>query len=331
MIITRTPFRLSFFGGGTDYSPWYEKQSGIIIASAMARYCYLNIRFLPPFFEHKTRAAYSKFEVVSTNQEIEHPSIRNCLKFMNIEEGLEIHHDGDLPARSGIGSSSSFTVCMLHALHALRYEMVTQKTLAEEAIKVEQELIGENVGIQDQIMAAYGGLQVIKMGPDPHFMVQPLIVSPEYLHALEQHVLLGFSGISRNSNQYAEAQIKNIKNGESHRNLDEIQSLATEALSLFQKQANLEEIGKLLDQSWQMKRNLAQGISNDFIDELYTTAKNAGVWGGKLMGAGGGGFVMFLAPPDRHETIKKALKHIKVWAPFKIDKAGSQVILHNDL
>ena len=138
---------------------------------------------------------------------------------MNIEDGLEIHHDGDLPARSGIGSSSSFTVCMLHALHALRYEMVTPKTLADEAIKVEQELIGENVGIQDQIMAAYGGLQVIKMGPGPDYLVQPLIVSPEYLNTLEQHVLLGFSGISRNSNQYAEAQIKNIINGESHRNL----------------------------------------------------------------------------------------------------------------
>ena len=311
MIITRTPFRLSFFGGGTDYRPWYENQGGIIIASAMARYCYLNIRLLPPFFEHKTRVAYSKFEVVSSNQDIEHPSIRNCLKFMNIEDGLEIHHDGDLPARSGIGSSSSFTVCLLHALHALRYEMVTPKTLADEA--------------------AYGCLQVINMGPGAHYMVQPLIVSPEYLHALEQHVLLGFSGIRRNSNQYAEAQIKNIINGESHRNLEEIQSLATEALSLFQKQVNLEEIGKLLDQSWQMKRSLAQGISNSFIDELYTTAKTAGVWGGKLMGAGGSGFVMFLAPPDRHETIKKALKHIKVWAPYKIDKARSQVILHNDL
>ncbi|MBF0240375.1 MAG: kinase [SAR324 cluster bacterium] len=219
MIITRTPYRLSFFGGGTDYRPWFEEHGGLIIASAMARYCYLTVRTLPPFFEHKTRMVYSKIESVQTIDEIVHPSIKNCLKFLNIEDGLEIHHDGDLPARSGIGSSSSFTVGLLHALHALNYRMVSQRQLADEAIHVEQTLIGENVGIQDQIMAAFGGLQIIEMGPGAHYTTRQLILPPDYLKNLEDHILLGFSGISRESSKFAHTHIENIQQGKSSINL----------------------------------------------------------------------------------------------------------------
>jgi D-glycero-alpha-D-manno-heptose-7-phosphate kinase len=330
MIITRTPYRLSFFGGGTDYRPWFEKNEGIVISSAMARYCYLNVRHLPPFFEHKTRVVYGKTELVSSNQKITHSSVRECLRYMKVQDGLEIHHVGDLPARSGIGSSSSFTVGFLHALHALRYEMVTKRELADEAIKVEQEKIKEDVGIQDQIMAAHGGFQVIKMGPGNRYTVTPLILPPEYLTALEEHVMLAFTGVERNSNQFAKAQIHNIKQGTSLIHLSEIQAIARSGLDLFAKKTNLEEIGSLLDQSWRVKRQIAKGITNDSIDELYATAKKNGVFGGKLMGAGGGGFIMFLAPPHKHETIKKALSHIKVWVPFQIDTLGSQVLFQND-
>ncbi|MBF0351794.1 MAG: kinase [SAR324 cluster bacterium] len=329
MIITRTPYRLSFFGGGTDYRPWFEQHGGVIIASALARYCYLTVRKLPPFFEHKTRIVYSRIESVQSVDEIIHPSIKHCLKFLNIEDGLEIHNVGDLPARSGIGSSSSFTVGLLHALHALNYRMVSQRQLADEAIHVEQRLIGEHVGIQDQIMAAFGGMQIIEMGPGDRYTTRPLILPPDYLNALENHILLGFSGISRESSQYAHTHIENIKQCKSSDILTEISSLAQDALKAFIRNDSLELIGSLLDKSWRMKRQLTHNLSNNHIDDLYETARKAGAFGGKLMGAGGGGFIFFLAPPQKHEAIKQALSSIKVWVPFKIDMEGTRVIVQN--
>jgi D-glycero-alpha-D-manno-heptose-7-phosphate kinase len=329
MIITKTPYRLSLFGGGTDYRPWFEKKGGLIIAAAMARYCYISIRKLPPFFEHKSRVVYSKIESVLDHQEFVHPSIRKCLEYLNFEQGVEIHHDGDLPAKSGIGSSSSFTVGLLNALHALSYEMKSVDQLAAEAIHVEQNLIKEDVGIQDQIMAAHGGLKILKMGPGTDYTVTPLILAPDYLRALEDHILLGFSGISRFSVEFAKAQIENINNGSSEQRLSEIHSIAEEALDLFKNQSNLDKIGALLDRSWKMKRQLIKGMSNDTIDDIYEIAKKEGAFGGKLLGAGGGGFFALLAPPYRHNGIKSALKKIKVWVPFQIDKSGTQIIFHN--
>ena len=330
MIITRTPYRLSLFGGGTDYRPWFEKNEGLIIATAIAKYCYITIRELPPFFEHKTRAVYSKIESVNNVEDIVHPSIRNCLKFLNMQDkGLEIHHDGDMPARSGIGSSSTFTVGLLNAIHALCSEMKSPRKLAQEAIHVEQDWIGENVGIQDQIMAAYGGIKILKMGPGPDYSVSPLVLSAEYKKALEEHVLLGFNGISRFSDGYAKAQINNIENGSSESNLREMQAIAHEALELFQKQANLDQIGLLADKAWQLKRGLAEGLSSTEMDDIYEIAKKNGAFGGKQSGAGGGGFFWLIAPPYCHDKIKKALKNVKVWVPYSIDNAGSQVIFHN--
>mgnify|MGYP000324320901 CR=1 FL=1 len=331
MIITKTPYRLSLFGGGTDYRPWFEEKGGVIITSAMARYCYLSIRRLPPFFNYKTRVVYSKMEIVNTPDEILHPAVKHCLKFMNIQDGLEIHHDGDLPARSGIGSSSSFTVGLLHALHALKYEMVTQKTLADEAIHVEHDLMGEHVGIQDQIIAAFGGLRVIEMGPGNAYKVTPLILPPDYLRAFEDHILLGFTGISRISSTIAETHIRNIRDGSSTDHLEAIQTLASEALDLFKKNEDFEKIGALLHRSWLSKRRFSQDITTEAIDDLFETARKAGAFGGKLMGAGGGGFVFFLAPPERRQAIKDALPSIRVWVPFQIEMAGSEIVFHSDL
>jgi len=328
MIITRTPFRLSFFGGGTDYPAWFKEHGGLVVGTTFQRYCYISCRPLPPFFEYQTRVVYSRTELVSKNQDIQHPAIRGCLKYLGVENGLEIHHDGDLPARSGLGSSSSFTVGFLLGLHALRHEMPTRKDLADQAILVEQEVLQESVGIQDQIFAAHGGMRIIRIERDGDYIVEPLILPPDYSTALEQHVLLGFTGITRFATDLAKNQIDQIQQGKSP--LDEIQGIAEEAVKLFGSHADLPKIGELLDKNWKLKRSIAPGVSNDSIDDLYATAKKAGAYGGKIMGAGGGGFIMFFAPPYRHEEIKKALSKIRVWVPFKCDHTGAQVIFHND-
>ena len=331
MIITRTPYRLSFFGGGTDYNPWFEEHSGTVLAVGLAHYCYLTVRHLPPFFsEHSSRIVYSKIKSVKNHTEIKHPSVRGCLQYLEINDGIEIHHDGDLPARSGIGSSSSFTVGLLHGLHALRQRMVSPKQLAEEAINVEQKILGESVGVQDQIMAAHGGFRLLELGTGPKWSVKSLLLPNDYLHELERHVLLGFSGISRTAQHHAKNKMDNIKQGKTTEELQNIKGLAQEALKAFQGEFGFEKIGMLLDQSWQQKRRLAEGVSTDWMDDLYSTAIRHGAFGGKLMGAGGGGFFFFLAPPNQHEKIRKALSKIKVWVPFKIDHAGSQVIFFND-
>jgi len=328
MILTKTPFRVSFFGGGTDYPQWFQENGGLVISSAIKQYCYISIRRLPPFFEYKTRTVYSVVEEVNSHSEINHPAIRGCLEYMNIQDGLEIHHDGDLPARTGIGSSSSFTVGMLLALHSLNRQMITKKELADEAIKLEQEVMGEDVGIQDQILASFGGFQVLEMGPGDQYNLSPLLLPFDYLQNFEQHILLAFTGISRFATKYAKKQIHNILSGNTKSQLTEMLSITREALDLFSKQESLRKIGKLLDYSWQLKRSLAEGVSNSSTDELYASAKKAGAYGGKILGAGGGGFVMFLAPPEKHQAIKDALK-LKVWVPYKIDTVGAQVILHD--
>lgn len=330
MIITKTPFRLSLFGGGTDYKPWFERHGGLVIATAINRYCYITVRKLPPFFDHRTRVVYSRIELVQTPDEIIHPSIRNCIKFLGIDDGLEIHHDGDLPARSGIGSSSSFTVGLLNALHGLRHELVTKQRLAREAITVEQEWIGEHVGIQDQVMAAYGGIQAIEIAPDGRLTVSPILLPPEYLDSFEQHVLLGFTGVSRLSTEIAVHQIRNIEMGRSEEHLAQMMDLTQTALDLLRRNAPIAELGKLVDMTWKIKRRLADQISSPEIDDLYAAALNAGAYGGKLMGAGGGGFLFFIAPPEKHVLIRNALRTVPVWVPYRVDRAGSQIIFHSD-
>ncbi len=328
MIITRTPYRVSFFGGGTDYPSWYREHKGLVIGTSFACYCYVSCRRLPPFFSYKTRAVYSQMESVSNNQEIQHPAIRGCLQHLNIEEGLEIHHDGDLPARSGLGSSSAFTVGFLQALHGMRHEMPTKRQLADEAIHVEQKVLKENVGIQDQILAAHGGFQAIEIGPEDQYQLRPILLPENYRQEFQNHLLLGFTGLTRIASQIAEAQVKKIEKGESQ--MSEVFSIAKEALTFFQNKTDFDNLGKLLHDSWLLKRSLSADISNSFIDEIYETAIRAGAIGGKILGAGGGGFILFLAPPSRHEKIKQALSEIKVWVPFRFENEGAQVIFHND-
>ncbi|MDT7041668.1 kinase [Candidatus Nitronereus thalassa] len=331
MIITRTPFRLSFFGGGTDYPAWYSRNEGLVIATTFSQYCYITCRRLQPFFDYKSRVVYSKMETVHEHKDIEHPAVRGCLEYLNMTSGLEVHHDADLPAKSGIGSSSTFTVGLLHALHGLKHEMPTKPQLADEAIEVEHSLLGESVGIQDQIMAAYGGLQLIEMGPscgEKKYRVSPFILPPEYLINLEKFILLGFTGLTRFASEIAGEQIQKMEAGEV--NLEELFSITKEALSLLQNNADLEKLGRLLHQSWLLKRSLTNKVSNHLIDSLYKTGLKAGAFGGKLLGAGGGGFMMFFAPPERHNRIKEALPQIRVWVPFRMETQGAQVVFHNE-
>jgi D-glycero-alpha-D-manno-heptose-7-phosphate kinase len=329
MVITRTPFRLSLFGGGTDYRAWFENHGGLVIGATFRKYCYISSRPLPPFFDHKTRAVYSKTELVQNNSELQHPSIRACLQYLEIQDGLEIHHDGDLPARAGLGSSSAFTVGFLLCLRAMRHEMPTKEELAEQAIHVEQQILKENAGIQDQILAAHGGLQVVHIDSKGQYTPTPLRPSADYFRALEEHILLGFTGLPTNATELAQAQVQEIQNSK-HSRVGEIHSITEEALKLLKTEADPSQIGKLLNESWQIKRSITEKSSNPEIDQLYDVARKAGAYGGHLMGAGGGGFMMLFAPQSQHRVIKEALPEIKVWVPFKFDKSGAQVIMHTD-
>jgi len=323
MIITKTPYRLSLFGGGTDYPSWFESHPSKVIAAAMSHYCYLTVKELPPFFDYKNRVIYSKIESVNSVDEIDHPSVRACLKFMELEN-LSVTHDGDLPAKSGIGSSSSFTVGLLNALYRLKGQDISREFLAKTAIHIEQDLIGENVGIQDQIMASYGGIQLIHMHKE--WEVKPLNLTEYYKSQIESHMMLGFSGVSRYSEHITSKKVEKIEKGDSYYYLMDMNQITEEALKLFQQQADMSEIGKLLQEAWKIKKQLALGITETWIDDIYKEAIAYGAYGGKLMGAGGGGFFYFLVPPEKQKEFKEKMQSIKVWVPFKFSNQGSQVI-----
>jgi len=329
MIITKTPYRLSLFGGGTDYPAWFEKNPSKIISAAMANYCWVHVKELPPFFDHTVRVTYSKTEHKSDASQIEHPAIRACLQHMGLQKGISIGHDGDLPARSGIGSSSAFTVGLLHALYAYQGRMISKENLAKEAIHVEQNVIGENVGIQDQIMASYGGIRVIDMGPGNNWTSNSIVLSDSYMKELESHIMLGFSGVSRHSETQSKKKVDNIKNGNTDNYLKQMMQLTDEAHNSIMKCESMDILGELFNKGWHIKRNLADGISEDWIDNIYNKACQYGAYGGKLMGAGGGGFFMFLVPPEKQNYLKEKLSEIKVWVPFKFDTQGSQIVLYS--
>ena len=324
MIISRTPFRISFFGGGTDYPKWYLKYGGSVLATTIDKYCYLYVRYLPPFFWHKYRIVYSKIELVNHPEEIKHPAVREVLKFLNINKGVEIQHQGDLPARSGVGSSSSFTVGLLNALYALSGKMVTKKQLAYNAIYVEQQMIKEHVGSQDQTLAAFGGFNLIEFKKTGEIEVKPVILPKEFLKEFQRYFLLFFTGIQRTASNIAKKQIENFDNRE--KELKTMHKLVYEALSILQKES-LEDFGKLLHETWSYKRSLAKEVSNSTIDEIYQAGIEAGALGGKLLGAGGGGFILFFAPPKMHEKIKEKLKKL-LYVPFNFEFLGSQIIYY---
>jgi len=328
MIISKTPYRLSLFGGGADYPSWFVSHETKLISAAMANYCYISVKQLPPYFDYVNRVIYSKIESVRTFDEIEHPSVRACLKHLQVPNGISITHDGDLPARSGIGSSSSFTVGLINALQTYLGKQLTPHELAMEAINIEQNIIGESVGVQDQIMAAYGGIKVLELS-GANTKVRDLRISDSYVLDLEEHIMLGFSGISRLSEVQAKKQVDSIKEGKSTQTLEAMQQLANEALRVFEHESSsaIKDIGLLLQEQWNYKKTLTDSVANSDINSIYDTAIQAGAYGGKLMGAGGGGFFMFLAPPDAHQSIKDALKQINVWIPFNFDYEGSKIIM----
>jgi len=325
MIISRTPFRISFFGGGTDYPVWFQEHGGAVLSTSIDKYCYLTCRYLPPFFDYKSRIVYSKVELVKSNDDIQHPAVKGVLKYMNIEEGVEIHHDGDLPARTGLGSSSAFTVGLLNSLLALREKTTTKMELAKEAIMVEQEILKEHVGCQDQVIAAHGGLCRLDFSPNWKIGVIPIIVSPERLEYFQSHLMLFFTGFSRSASEIAKEQIKRTKERKSE--LQALYQMVNEGISLLVCQGSLDDFGRLLHESWTIKRRLTSKISSPVIDEIYDSARKAGAIGGKLLGAGGGGFLLLFAIPEFHSRIKQALsKFLKI--PFAFENSGSQIILY---
>lgn len=326
MIISRTPFRVSLFGGGSDYPQWYRQHGGAVLGFAIDKYCYISVRPLPPFFEHRHRIVYSEVENVTEIDEIRHPAVRAVLQDQKVDIGLEIHHDGDLPARSGLGSSSSFTVGMLHALHALRGAMIDKQKLAQEAIRIEQQVIGEAVGSQDQVWAAFGGINRIDFPIAGDFQVRPLVMPGERRQELLDHLLLFFTGFSRFASEIAQKQIDNFDQRQEH--LKTITSLVDEAMNIFQSDSHpLREIGALLHQSWRLKRELADNVTTPEIDEIYDAALDAGAIGGKLLGAGGGGFILLFVEPGKQAAVKERLKDL-VHVDFGIDDVGSKIVLY---
>jgi D-glycero-alpha-D-manno-heptose-7-phosphate kinase len=324
MIISRTPFRVSFFGGGTDYPQWYNDHKGAVLATTINKYCYITCRYLPPFFEHKSRIIYSKMEHVHTINEIDHPSVRECMRFLKVKEGIEIHHDGDLPARTWLVSSSSFTVGLLNSLYALKGEMVSHERLAKEAIHVEQKMCKENVGCQDQVMAAYGGLNLVEFGGSNHLLVKRFPMTEQKLNDLQSHLMLYFTGFSRLASQIAEHQVKNIP--KKQKELKDMYQMVQHACDLLNKN-KLSQFGKLLHESWMIKRTLSDKVSTPHIDEIYNSARKAGALGGKLLGAGGGGFVLLFVPPHKQPKVKEKLKKLLL-VPFKFENSGSQIIFY---
>lgn len=325
MIISRTPHRISFFGGGTDYPAYYLEHGGKVLGAAINKFSYLNIRKLPPFFEHKHRIVYSKQESVKTIDEIDHPSVRETLKHLNIQYGVSIHHDGDIPARSGMGSSSSFTVGLLKTLYALEGSMITKHDLALKAIHIEQNLIKEHVGSQDQTFAAYGGLNTIEFLQSGEIVVRPVIISPERLREFENCLLLFYTGISRISSEIAKEQTDNIRNNQ--KNLSTMKCLVDEAYNILTTDQNIQGFGQLLAENWRLKRSLSERISSNIVDDMYEAALKAGALGGKLLGAGGGGFMLIFAEPHHHDNVKEALKQY-LNVPFRFDFGGSEIIVY---
>lgn len=294
-----------------------------MLTGTIDKYCYLSARYMPAFLGFKYNACWSKMERVNKLEDIEHSGVRGCLQYMGIDEGFEINHAGDLPARSGLGSSSAFTVGMLHALHALKGRHVSKMQLAREAIEVEQIVLKETVGIQDQIQCTHGGFNHIEIHRDGGYTVSPVIISADRKAALESRLMLFFTGIQRHSSEIADSQVSNIERKEYE--LKAIQNLVPRALDAVTN-GNLDDVGSLLHETWMLKRELSDKVSSNGIDGLYNSALEAGAIGGKLLGAGGGGFFLFFVPPDRQASVREAMNGL-LDIPFKFEHGGSQIVL----
>jgi len=325
MIITRTPFRMSFFGGGTDYPAWFREHGGAVLATTVDKYCYISVRYLPPFFGHKSRIVYSRIENVMDNGAIEHPAVRGVLAHLSVSAGLEIHHDGDLPAKTGLGSSSAFTVGLLHAVRTLRGQMTTKMALAREAIHVEQNVLRESVGCQDQVLAAFGGLVRVDFGPGDEVQVSPIVLTRGRMEEFQQHLMLYFTGFSRIASEVAELQISRTAQLTSE--LTALHQMVDEAQARLCSDRAIADVGCLLHDTWMLKRSLTHRIATEAIDDIYATARAAGAIGGKLMGAGGGGFMVLFARPEDQPRVREALRGL-LEVPFKFERSGTQIVVY---
>jgi D-glycero-alpha-D-manno-heptose-7-phosphate kinase len=326
MIISRTPFRISFFGGGTDYPEWYQQHGGAVLATTIDKYCYISVRELPPFFDHRFRVVYSIVENVKNIGEIQHPAVRGVLQSMKVDRGLEIHHDGDLPARSGLGSSSAFTVGLVNAVHALDGRHVSKDKLADEAIHIEQCVLRERVGLQDQVSAAFGGFNHIAIAQNGTYTVTPMVLPPARIQALQSHLMLVFTGVARTANEIAETIVQNLKSKAA--DMTTMQQMVEHAIGIVSSaRTDLVEFGELLREAWQLKRTLSSRVTNTMVDQLLEAATRAGAIGGKLLGAGGGGFMLLFVRPEDQPRVRTALSHL-ITVPVKFEMSGCRIVLY---
>lgn len=321
MIITQTPFRMSFFGGGTDFPEFYKENGGSVLSTTFDKYCYVNVRHLPRFFDYSTELSYSKLERVNQVEDIVHPAIREAMKYLDMYE-IRLTYEADLPARSGLGTSSSFAVGMLNAFYALKGKYADKKKLADEAIYLERVLCKEAGGIQDQIAASYGGFNRISFDFEG-YNVNPVIISPQRKRELNDNLMLFFTGFSRFSSEIQESTQGALK--EKKAQMMEMLKLVDEAENVLTSKSDLNEFGRLLNYTWELKRGIANTISTDSIDLLYATAVQAGAIGGKLLGAGGGGFLLFYVEKDKQQMIKEKLSQL-LYVPFEFENNGSRII-----
>ncbi len=325
MIISRTPFRISFFGGGTDYPEWYSNHGGSVLSTSIDRYAYITCRYLPPFFENRHRLVYSKIENCQNAAEIIHPGIRECLKYLNCNKGLEIIHQGDLPARSGMGSSSSFIVGLLLGLYALRGVYKNKYDLFKEAIHIEQNLMKENVGSQDQVAAAVGGLNVIEFDKNAEIRINPIPINYDRRVQFNNKLQLYFTGFQRNATDIVSSYVTDLNS--KSRQLRLLKELVNEGVEILAGNAPLSDFGSLMHESWLIKKTIGNSISNNEIEIIYQKALEAGATGGKLLGAGGGGFMLLSVEEDKKLHVREALKDL-ILVPFQFDTEGAKIIYH---
>lgn len=325
MIITQTPFRMSFFGGGTDMEDYFKEYGGAVLSTTFDKYCYVNVRHLPRFFDWTNEISYSKTEKVSKVSDIQHPAIRNAMQMLDMKE-IRLTYEADLPARSGLGTSSSFAVGMLNAFYALKGKYADKRKLADEAIYLERVLCNEAGGWQDQIAAAFGGLNRINFNADG-YEVLPVIINPERKHQLNDNLLMFFTGFTRFSSDVQKANASGVKDEAAKiRQLQEMYSLVDDAEKILtDKNSDLDEFGRLLDHTWKLKRQTGAAVSTNSIDGLYQKGIEAGALGGKLLGAGGGGFLVFYVQPEYRESVMRAMSDL-LYIPFKFEDGGTRVI-----
>ncbi|MFC2470621.1 MAG: kinase [Lachnoanaerobaculum gingivalis] len=323
MVITQTPFRMSFFGGGTDFKEFYEEHGGSVISTSFDKYCYVTVRHLPRFFDYANQITYNVIERTNSADEIEHPAVREAMKYLDMHE-LRVVYEADLPARSGLGTSSSFAVGLLNAFYALKGKYADKRKLADDAIYLERVLCNESGGIQDQIAASFGGFNRIDFDADG-YRVRPVIISKERKEQLNKNLMLFFTGFSRFSSDIADNQKAATKDKTAQ--LNEMKELVDESEKILTSKTDLAEFGKLLDYTWKLKRGITKAISNDSIDALYKKAIDEGAVGGKLLGAGGGGFMLFYVEEDKQEKVKEALKQL-LYVPFEFETGGTRIMYY---